>query len=930
MERPAALWNRARRRLLLWVVAGIVVFLVIVGVLAGFYVDILWFREVGFSGVFWGIFWSRVVLAVIFGAVFFGLLYANLLIARRIRPQYRPVSPEEEVVERYRSAVEPYAKWVLPALSVLFALIAAFGVMGRWEEFQLWRVADTASFGVEDPVFGRDVGFYVLSLPFTQFIQSWLFSSLVIVTLVTAAAHYLWGGIRFRAMGERVTPQVKAHLSVLLGLIVLVKAWGYRLGQFDLLVSPRGTVTGASYTDVNAHLPALRLLVVIAIVCAVLFLVNIRFRGWALPAVGLGLLVLASIFAGAVFPAAIQRFQVAPQELQREEEFIARNIEFTRAGFDLADVETRTFAAEAELSREDVEQSRGVIENIRLWNPDVLRDSYLQLQRIRPYYEFPDVDVDRYQIDGERRVVMLAPRQIAQNGIPGGGQTWQNQHLFYTHGYGVTASRVDQITSEGAPVFISRDIPPVGPLAQEEARVYFGEEADVPFLVVGTDLEELDFPRTAAGQEQFARTKYEGSGGIEVGGFFRRLLFAWRYRDVNLLISGLIDSESRLLINTDLGTRVRKVAPFLQYDGDPYAAIVDGRIVWIWDAYTASSRYPYSQLVNLSTITEGNLTGEANYIRNSVKVVVDALDGTMTFYVADPEDPMIRAWGEVFPELLTPIGEASEQLREHFRYPEDLFRIQAEQYANYHVLDPDQFYAKEDFWARPLVAQDPQTQATVLDPYYVLMPLPGDEDEGPQFVLFTPFIPAERPNMIAWMAAASDPEHYGRLLSYEFPTERNVSGPAQVAALIAQDTEVAREVSLFNQLGSRVIYGDLLAIPVGNSFLFVQPLYLRSEQEATAIPELKRVVVVHGDRVTFAETLQEALASSFGDVVAPEPGPGPGQELPGDVISLLRQAEEHFRRAQEFLQQGDLAGYQREIELAMQAVRQAAERASKS
>ncbi|MGH7425160.1 MAG: UPF0182 family protein, partial [Candidatus Methylomirabilales bacterium] len=372
MERPATLWNRARRRLALWVVAGIVLLLIVVGMLAGFYVDVLWFREVGHSGVFWGIFWSRVVLALVFGAAFFGLLYANLLVARRIRPQYRAVSPEEEVVDRYRSAVEPYVKWALPALSALFALVAAFGVTGRWEEFQLWRVAGSTSFGTPDPVFHRDVGFYVFSLPFVQFVQSWLFSSLVVITLVTAAAHYLWGGIRVRAIGERVTPQVKAHLSVLLGLIVLVKAWGYRLGQFDLLVSPRGTVTGASYTDVNAHLPALRLLVVIAIVCAVLFLVNIRFRGWALPAAGLGLLVLASVFAGAVFPAAIQRFQVAPQEIQREEEFIDRNIEFTREAFGLDGVETRTFAADAELSRRDVEQSSGVIENIRLWNPDVL------------------------------------------------------------------------------------------------------------------------------------------------------------------------------------------------------------------------------------------------------------------------------------------------------------------------------------------------------------------------------------------------------------------------------------------------------------------------------------------------------------------------------------------------------------------------------
>jgi hypothetical protein len=926
VDRPSEIWNRVRRRWVLWTIGAVVIVAVLLGVLSGFYIDILWFREVGFSSVFWGIFWSKVLLALVFGAFFFVLLLTNLLLVRRLRPQYRIFSPEEEAVERYRTAFEPYARWVLPAVAALFALIAGTAVTGRWEEFQLWRVAGDAQFGIADPVFGRDVGFYVFSLPFLQFVQGWLFSSLVVITLVTAGAYYLYGGIRVRAVGERVTPQVKAHLSVLLGLIVLTKAWGYRLGQFDLLSSPRGTITGASFTDVNAHLPALRLLVVIAIVCAVLFLVNIRFRGWALPAIGIGLLALASVVAGAIFPAAVQRFRVAPQELQREREFIARNIEFTREAFGLDAVETRTFAAGRDVTAEDVEANRGVIENIRLWNPDVLRQSYLQLQRIRTYYEFPDVDVDRYVVEGEKRVVMLAPRQVAQQGIRGGGQTWQNQHLFYTHGYGVAASRVDEVTSEGAPIFLSRDIPPVGPLSPEEPRTYFQETSDVPFIVVNTEVEELDFPRTGATQEEFARTRYQGEGGIEIGGFFRQLLFAWRYRDVNLLISGLIDRESRIIINQDLPSRVPKIAPFLQYDGDPYAAIVGGRIVWIWDAYTVTDRYPYSERISLSQLTADNLSGTANYIRNSVKAVVDAVDGTTTYYVADEGDPIIRAWGEVFPDLLTPMSEAPAELIEHFRYPEDLFRIQAEQYANYHVLEPDQFYAKEDFWSVPVVAVDPTAETHVLDPYYVLTPLPGDPTDEPRFILFTPFTPAERPNMVAWMAAVSDPEQYGRLVSYEFPTAETVSGPAQVAGFISQDPEVSQQVTLLGQLGSDIIYGDLLTIPIGESFLYVQPLYLRSAQTATAIPELKRVVVVHGDRVTMAETLEEALAISFGEVFG-QPPEGPTGPLPTDIAELLAEAQQHFENAEAALREGDLATYQREIEAAERAVNEAAERA---
>src|ERR671919_29524 len=453
---------RQRRRWLLGLGLAVVVVAVTFTALTGFYIDILWFREVGLSSVFWTKFWSRIGPALAFGAFFFVLLYASLLIVRAIRPQYRVFTPEEEFVERYRQAFEPYIRWILPGVAALFAVFAATGIAVRWEQFQLWRVSGTVSFGVTDPVFGRDVSFYVLSLPFQKFVQGWLFSSLVAVTIVTAAAHYLWGGIRPRAVTERVTPQVKAHLSVLLGLAVLVKAWGYRLGQFDLLTSPRGVVHGASYTDVNAQLPALRVLVYIAIICAVLFLVNIRFRGWALPALGVGLLGLTSVVAGAAYPAFVQRFRVGPQELQRERPYIQSNIEFSRKAFGLDAVESRTFAAEPDITKEESDAAASIVTNIRLWNPDVLKQVYLQLQRIRPYYEFTDVEVDRYEIDGARRVVMLGAREVDQDGIPGGGGAWQNRHLFYTHGYGAAASRVDEVTSEGSPIFALEDIPVTG------------------------------------------------------------------------------------------------------------------------------------------------------------------------------------------------------------------------------------------------------------------------------------------------------------------------------------------------------------------------------------------------------------------------------------------------------------------------------------
>ena len=941
MRRTAPTGPRPRRRWLLIAGAAVVVVAIALTILSGFYLDILWFGEVGLTSVFWTIFWSRMAPALIFGSIFFVLLYANLLIVRAIRPAYHVYSPREEVVERYRQMFEPYARWGLPLIAAVFALFAAAGVGVRWEELQLWRVADQVTFGVTDPVFGRDVSFYVLSLPFQRFVQGWLFSSLIVITLVTGGAHYLWGGIRARATGERVTPQVKAHLSVLIGLAVLVRAWGYRLGQFDLLTSERGTVTGASYTDVNAQLPALRLLVIIAMIVTVLFLINIRFRGWALPALGIGLLALASIVVGGAYPAFIQRIRVAPQELDQERPFIDRNIEFTRRAFGLSDVERVRFPAEPDLTAEEVQAAESTLENIRLWNPDVLKQVYLQLQRIRPYYEFLDVDVDRYEIEGRKRVVMIAPREIDQNGISGQGQTWQNQHLFFTHGYGAAAARVDEITAEGSPVFALEDIPVRGSIGLDQPQVYFGEEAAVPFVVVNTSTPEFDFPQSAEGESQFARTRYQGEGGIEIGGLFRRMAFAWRYRDVNLMISGLITPESRVLINTSIEERVQKVAPFLRYDYDPYTAVVDGRMVWIWDAYTESNEYPYSQEVDLGDATNGRQSGNVNYIRNAVKVVVDAYDGTMTFYINDPEDPIIQAWSLVFPDLFTPLAEAPVELREHFRYPENLFQIQSHQYAGYHVTDADQFYAKEDFWSLPQVAQGSTTDAQgrpaqveprELEPYYMLLPLPGEEEE--RFVLFTPFTPADRPNMVSWMAAVSDPDEYGRLVSFEFPSGRNVAGPGQVASFISQDPDVAREVSLFDQRGSDVRYGDLLAIPIGQSFLYVQPLYLQAEQALSAIPELKRVVVVRGNAVTMAETLSSAIEASFGGQVdtgeePPTDEPGP-EEPAADIEDLLAQARDHFRQAQDALREGDLATYQEQIEAAQAAVEEALQLAAGS
>jgi uncharacterized membrane protein (UPF0182 family) len=762
------------------------------------------------------------------------------------------------------------------------------------------------------------------------------------VLLISALAHYLWGGIRPNApgIGEKVTPQVKAHLSVLLGLIMFAKAWGYYLGQFDLLRSSRGVVVGASYTDVNAHLPALRILIFIALACAVLFLVNIRLRGWALPVIAVGLLALASIVAGAGYPAFVQRFRVAPQELQRERQYIRYNVEATQEAFGIGadQVQSQTAALGGAVTADDIDANEATISNIRLWRPEILRDNYTSLQRFRSYYEFIDIDVDRYEIAGRRRLVMISPREVTQGGIPEGGRTWQNQHLVYTHGFGVVASQVNTATSEGQPVFTLRDIPPTGEPALEGngMRVYYGEggENDAPFVIVNSGTRELDYQGTAADdQEQVSAPRYVGEGGIPIGGLFERLLFAWRYRDVNLLISDLITGDSRIMINREITDRAPKAAPFLQFDADPYAAVVDGRLVWIWDAYTTTDQYPYSQTVDAGEVTAAlvqaggppGLSGNVNYIRNSVKVVVDAYDGAMTYYVVDDSDPIIKVWSAAFPNLFTPVEDAPDELVAHFRYPESLFQLQAERYTSYHVDDPGVFYQQQDFWALPEDPTRGEEVAAPMRPYYVLMRLPGESEES--FVLILPFTPSGRQNMVAWMAARSDPgEDYGKLVAFQFPSGVNVDGPTQVFARINQDASFARERTLLDQAGSQVQFGDFLAVPVEDSLLYVQPVYVRSRQQ-NAIPELRFVLVVNGDEVGMGSTLAEALSDSIGEAVPPEdggePGPPPGGTVDEQIAALLQEAEDHFAAAEDALRAGDLATYQTETEAARSALEEA-------
>jgi len=863
----------------------VAVILAVVTAMAALYTEVLWFRELRHSNVFWTSFWTRLGLGAVFGGTFALVLAVNLWIVRRITPPDRMSKIPVEILSRYRATLKPYKYRVFAAFGILGGLIAGMRVASKWREYLLWRHAQPM--GAKEPVFGRDAGFYVFKLPFLRAVFGWTFASLLAVTILVVFAHYFRGGIRPQRRGDRVGPEARAHLSILIGLLVLLKAWGYRLDMFGLLSSNRGVVSGAGYADVHAKLPALKILFVVAIVAAALLLWNARSRGWRLPVTGLLLLAGVSLVAGGIYPGLVQRLKVGPDERTLEQPYIQRNINATRLAYRLDGVAPSPLTP-GTLDVRDVVTYHDTIDNIRVWAPDVLQAVYLNLQRGKQYYQFPSpADTDRYNIDAPRPAscrqtycddvglfvphqFMIAAREISPSGLSPDAQTWVNTHLFYTHGYGVVASRADDVVSQGQPDFVLRDIPTEssqGAPQVSEQQVYFGEKAEIPFIIARTQHGELDHPTEDATGVGYATSTYDGTGGIPMDGFLKRAALAWRFRDLNVLISGAITDDSRFMFRRQIVKRVSTVAPFLQIDGNPYIAVVDGRLVWILDGYTTSSSFPYSQPSDFAGGSGGLLSGSGNYLRDSVKFVVDAKNGTVEGYVWDEDDAVLKAWREIFPGLLKPKAEMPASVTAHVRYPEGFFQVQSNMFANYHVTDAGSFYQKEDAW---LVARDPTfclnaagackptTTAPAISAYYMVARLPGSARA--RFVLVRPFTPggAGRQNMVGYLAASGDPDDYGRLVVYEFPRSGQVFGPEQVEANINQDPAVSQQIALWNQQHSKVIYGNLIVVPIGDTMLYVQPLYLRGE--GSQIPELKRVVVVANGRVEMADTLPDALA----------------------------------------------------------------------
>jgi hypothetical protein len=920
---------RVRRR---WIVVGAIVLVAFISIssLVRFYTDLLWFGELGFRAIFWKIFWTKIGIGVVGGLGAGILVLANLEVARRAAPRSRFVTAGGDIAEQYRSVFRPYARLANIAAAAVVAFFTGLSTSALWERFLLWQNAHP--FGVRAPQpFGRDASFYVFEIPFQRAIISWLFGVLFVSLLFSGLAHLLNGSIQPEQNRIRVATVVKVHVSVLLGLIAVLKAWAYRLDQYDLVFSPRGTVTGASYTDVHAQRPALQLLMYIAVIAALIFFANVvRYRGWLLPGAALALWVFSSILIGAVIPAAVQRFTVVPNESERERPYIKLNIAATRTAFGLDRIKVRKFDAEESLTADAVEGNDGTIRNVRVWDPTVLHPTYQRLQAIRTYYDFDDVDIDRYTINGRLTQVMLAGREVDPSKLDPKSQTWVNKRLTYTHGYGLVANPANAVTGEGLPSFIARDLPQrtVKGLEVDRPGLYFGErEQSGDYVVVNSKQKEIDYPR---GEQQVVTSTYQGVGGVPLGSVFRRLAFAMRFGDTDLLISNRVTPRSRVMMFRNIIERVTKAAPFLQYDGDPYLVAADGKLQWVVDAYTSTDRFPYSDRINLEDVAVfGRLRGRANYIRNSVKAVVDAYDGTVTYYVVDQSDALAATYQAAFPDLFESGDRMPDELRAHLRYPEDLFKVQAAQYRAYHILDPQRLYEREDVWSIP---NDPVASTggedIVMNPYYVVMKLPDEKKE--EFVLMLPFTPKGRPGLNGWVGARMDPGHYGELVGFSFPRGVSIAGPENVSAKIEQDSAISTQFTLWDRAGSRVIRGPLQVIPIGKSLIYVQPIYLGAEKETQSLPELRRVIVVSGERVGFAATLAEALSQAVSGAKPQieEGGPAAPEAPTATLSDLLRQAIDHFERAEEALRQGDLATYQKENEAGRKAVEDAQKQSS--
>ena len=934
------------KKILIWL--GLVVFLlVLLWSGASFYPDWLWFKNLGYSPVFWTLLLSKFGLGSVVWLVFIAIMILNLIIANRLKPSgAAATSIKYEGGTLFQLSLSGKT---VNLIIIGFFLIASFLIASkgayRWDTVLLYF--NQEPFGSTDPIFNKDIGFFIFSLPFYIFLQKGLLTFFFIAGLVMVW-WYLKDAIMkiidefSQAEGKPpvltkfvIEPNARKHLLFLCAIIFILLAWGYYLKVFNLLYSTAGAAFGAGYTDVNVRILAYRILIFASLGLAAVFFLDIFKPRKKLIWISIGVWLVVALLFWNLLPLAVQKFLVKPNELAKESPYISYNIDYTRKAYDLNKIEEVDFPVNEKLSKEDLKKHNATIQNIKIWDERPLLQTYRQIQSIRLYYDFNNVDVDRYFINNQYRQVMLAGRELATNQLPPQARTWVNRHLIYTHGYGITLSPVNEVTGEGFPRLMIKDLPPAfeTDLTVKHPEIYYGEKTN-EYVLVKTKTKEFDYPKG----DKNVYSIYQGKGGVHIKSFLRRILFAFEFLDPQILFTNYLGPESRVMYNRRIDWRVRAIAPFLQYDGDPYLVVSDGRLYWIQDAFTTSNMYPYSRR-SYKRFNKKAL----NYIRNSVKVTIDAYNGDVSFYKMGVKDPIVKAYGNIFPDLFKPLDQMPTDLKKHIRYPMDLFAIQVDAYRTYHMDNVQVFYNQEDLWQIPDELYGDNRQQ--MKPYYIILKLPEMNKE--EFILMLPFTPSKRDNMIGWIAARSDLPNYGHLLVYKLPKEKLIYGPMQIEARIDQQTDISRELSLWGQRGSRVIRGNLLAIPVGDSFIYVEPVYLEAKQEeskqspstrpqqkvpgkskgsgpqvsrvpdrtrAAALPELKRVIVAFSNRIAMENDLNTALYKILGETI-PHEETTPIVEVPASVTNRIEgDALEQYRKAKDLLRQGKWAEFGKALE----------------
>lgn len=936
--------GRSQRRPL--ILLGIIaVFLFSITSIVGYYTDWLWFKSVGADSVYVKILLFRVALFFAFFAFTALAIWSSLAIAYRLRPPFSPMGSDQLGLQRYRENLDPIRRIVFIGLALVLGFLSGASASGGW---QIWvQYLNGQPFGITDPQFNQDIGFFVYEFPLYRTLASFFVSTIVLSLIAAAAIHYLYGGLRLQGIGTQASKGAQVQFSILLGLLFVVKSFAYWLDRFELALQQDGLIVGLKYVDVNAVLPAKTLLIYISLIVAAIFFINAIRQNWLFPIIGAGGLFAVAILVGGAYPALLQQFVVRPTEADREATFIQRNIDATIAAYGLGDIKREDYAASTTPDLALLATQQGTLEAIRLMDPALLSPTFRQLQQVRGYYSFADIlDIDRYSVGDQTRGTVIAAREINVGGLPPQQQNWINQHVVYTHGYGVVAAYDNVSSSEGEPAFYSTDIPPKGLLDIEQPRIYFGENSPRYSIVgapAGAAPRELDYPDDTSPTGQTNNT-YDGVGGIGVGNILNKILFAIKYQEPNIILSDLVNPSSKILENRDPRLRVSLIAPWLTLDGDPYPVVVDGEIKWMLDGYTTTNLYPYSARTSFEAATVDSVTNQIsqfgiaarniNYVRNSVKATVDAYDGTVSIYAWDEEEPLLKTWSKAFPGIIQPLSEMPESVKLHVRYPEDLFKIQRETLSRYHVKDAISFYSGQDFWVIP---DDPTRPGSVgkQPPYYLQLQMPGEP--APVFSLTTTFAPTRRQTLAAFMAVSSDPNNnYGEIRLLQLPRNTVIPGPIQVQNNFESDPDVGALLNLLRRGGSDVELGNLLSLPVAGGLLYVEPVYVRAVA-GDSYPLIRRVLASFGQRVVFEDDLESALAALFGPqsgLTASQPdGDGEIGEAPAtpppttsgnpelDLALALADMRRALERGKQALENQDFAAYgraQNDLEAALE------------